>query len=274
MKLWKLILLFVILWLGLPFLVSIIFRDIEEWSKIYGPFGDSFETVNALFSGLALAGVIYAILLQRQDLEIQSKELKLSRREFHLNRISNIIYQQIKLIKSAVDAISFNHPLNERREVTAYQGLFILKNIVEDAMKNHKFKLIDGGQQRDIVLDATIWDEAGPDILRLINILINSVEIIEEIVHDNESDVSDQEKDERNSDRKKLLVLFERNIGDEIKVLLNRIWVYSDITSAKTDNNYHREMANRLRSKLQEFKKSNLLDDSRLTNDNFYLIKV
>jgi hypothetical protein len=46
-----------------------------------GSFGDMFGAVNALFSGLALAGVICAILLQREELSLQRKELELTRAE-------------------------------------------------------------------------------------------------------------------------------------------------------------------------------------------------
>jgi len=41
-----------------------------------GTFGDMFGVTNAFFSGLAFGGVIYAILLQRKELELQRKELK------------------------------------------------------------------------------------------------------------------------------------------------------------------------------------------------------
>lgn len=41
-----------------------------------GTFGDMFGAVNALFSGLAFAGVVYAILLQRKDLELQKQDLE------------------------------------------------------------------------------------------------------------------------------------------------------------------------------------------------------
>ena len=40
-----------------------------------GKFGDMFGAVNALFSGLAFAGVIVAILMQREELNLQRKEL-------------------------------------------------------------------------------------------------------------------------------------------------------------------------------------------------------
>jgi hypothetical protein len=46
-----------------------------------GTFGDMFGAVNSLFSGLALAGVICAILLQREELKLQRRELELTRTE-------------------------------------------------------------------------------------------------------------------------------------------------------------------------------------------------
>lgn len=44
-------------------------------------FGDSFGALNALFSGLALAGVVIAIFLQRQELQLQREELAATRAE-------------------------------------------------------------------------------------------------------------------------------------------------------------------------------------------------
>jgi hypothetical protein len=46
-----------------------------------GTFGDMFGAVNALFSGLAFVGVIYAILLQGKELKLQRKELRYTRQE-------------------------------------------------------------------------------------------------------------------------------------------------------------------------------------------------
>lgn len=46
-----------------------------------GQFGDLFGADNALFSGLAFGGVIYAIFLQRNELSLQRRELSLTRVE-------------------------------------------------------------------------------------------------------------------------------------------------------------------------------------------------
>lgn len=46
-----------------------------------GQFGDMFGAVNSLFSGFALAGVVVAILMQKEELELQRKELVFTRAE-------------------------------------------------------------------------------------------------------------------------------------------------------------------------------------------------
>jgi hypothetical protein len=51
-----------------------------------GQFGDLFGSVNALFSGFAFAGLIYAIILQMQELSLQREELKLQREEMAASR--------------------------------------------------------------------------------------------------------------------------------------------------------------------------------------------
>lgn len=66
----------VLLWLGLGLFPLCLGAD-------RGTFGDMFGAVNSLFSGLAFAGVIYAIALQSQELSLQRAELKLTRTELH-----------------------------------------------------------------------------------------------------------------------------------------------------------------------------------------------
>ncbi len=82
--------------------LAIYFSPLEDWSE-RGTFGDMFGAVNTLFSGLAFAGVIYAILLQRQELSLQRKELELTRRELEKSakaqeRSAGLLEQQLGLM--------------------------------------------------------------------------------------------------------------------------------------------------------------------------------
>lgn len=79
------------LWLLIP-LVVVLWLVIGWWFPgAYGggkpgEFGDRFGAVNALFSGLAFAGLLVAILLQRRDLQLQREELRETRAEFERQR--------------------------------------------------------------------------------------------------------------------------------------------------------------------------------------------
>jgi len=46
---------------------------VDDWAAA-GQFGDAFGAINALFTGLALAGVIIAMLMQREELKLLRKE--------------------------------------------------------------------------------------------------------------------------------------------------------------------------------------------------------
>jgi hypothetical protein len=68
----------VLLW-GLTPIITY-FLPLKDMSE-RGQAGDLFGSINALFSGLAFAGVIFAILLQRQELALQRQELRETRGE-------------------------------------------------------------------------------------------------------------------------------------------------------------------------------------------------
>lgn len=85
----------------------------QKWASS-APFGDSFGAINALFAGLAFAGIIYTITaqqremkLQRKAMELQRQELQQTRQEFHTTRITNVIYNQIERIDSILAHQSF-----------------------------------------------------------------------------------------------------------------------------------------------------------------------
>lgn len=83
------------------------FNDGEPWEK-RGQMGDSFGVLNTLFSGLAFAGIVFTIFLQKKELGLQRNELKLTREEFTTNRLTNILYQQINIQQKAISEFKIN----------------------------------------------------------------------------------------------------------------------------------------------------------------------
>jgi hypothetical protein len=102
-KWWILIILFfivAIIW-GLSWCLIVNSEQLSKWSE-RGTFGDMFGAVNALFSGLAFAGVIYAIYLQTKELKLQRIELEQTRKELERSASAqeateNALVKQVQL---------------------------------------------------------------------------------------------------------------------------------------------------------------------------------
>ena len=92
----------------------VVFYTLPDWPE-RGAFGDMFGAINALFSGLALAGVILAIFLQKQELELQRHELELTRQE--LARTAEAQEQSREALRTQA------YTLNLSAQVSAYAAL-------------------------------------------------------------------------------------------------------------------------------------------------------
>lgn len=75
--LFVLIVVVILIWIASVFIIPYFLSDLNKRALL----GDSFGTINSLFSGLAFAGIIYTILLQRKELALQRQELKETRLE-------------------------------------------------------------------------------------------------------------------------------------------------------------------------------------------------
>ncbi|EMC8699338.1 TPA: hypothetical protein NIK62_003264 [Vibrio cholerae] len=75
-----------------------------------GTFGDMFGAVNALFSGFAFLGVIYAILLQKTELKLQREELALTRDE--LAKSANAQEKSEESLRLQAEAMSKTATIN------------------------------------------------------------------------------------------------------------------------------------------------------------------
>ena len=127
---WSWLLLFpgvIILW-G----ISIIF--LPKWFPEIaerGQFGDSFGVVNALFSGLAFAGVICAIIFQQKELALQRMELALQREELANTR------GEMKEQKRAIQKESFERSFFQFLEIleAKYQSTEYVVKVEIDVRK-------------------------------------------------------------------------------------------------------------------------------------------
>lgn len=100
------LLIVLILW-GLNFLALLLSNNDR------GVFGDMFGGVNALFSGLAFAGIIITIYMQKKELSLQREELKETREVFELQ--STIMKDQQN------DNTFFNLLSNHRQLVESFK---------------------------------------------------------------------------------------------------------------------------------------------------------
>lgn len=81
-----------------------------------GTFGDKFGAVNALFSGLAFAGLIATLLYQKEELTLQREELQHTREE--LKRQREEFEEQNKTLKRQRFENTFFNMLSLQQEIT------------------------------------------------------------------------------------------------------------------------------------------------------------
>lgn len=67
-------------WFLLNYLVNSATQGDLAVEQLRGVFGDKFGAINSLFSGLAFAGIIFTIILQKKELGLQREELERARR--------------------------------------------------------------------------------------------------------------------------------------------------------------------------------------------------
>ncbi|MEB3120418.1 MAG: hypothetical protein VKL41_04250, partial [Snowella sp.] len=97
-----------------------------------GQFGDMFGAVNAFFSGLALVGIVYNIILQRKELRLQRQELD---RSFQLQ---NALFNA-QLLRDRFDAYMKTYePVSDEQVANfrLYPDDFMDRKMYEDRYSN------------------------------------------------------------------------------------------------------------------------------------------
>jgi hypothetical protein len=80
-------------WLATPFIIKSLYPTLSE----RGQFGDLFGSVNALFSGLAFAGVLIAILQQHEEF---NRQIQLTRDELYASHRPKIRIKHLQLARN------------------------------------------------------------------------------------------------------------------------------------------------------------------------------
>lgn len=103
-----------------------------------GQFGDQFGAVNALFSGLAFAGLIFTIILQKNELALQRKELSLTHEELKgqkeqleeqnktlkIQRFENTFFNMLSQFQEVVSGITYTQDFGQKTKEYKGRELF------------------------------------------------------------------------------------------------------------------------------------------------------
>lgn len=112
---WKLVIrdsvIFIFVLWALTFILFI--NGEKEWR---GTFGDMFGAVNALFSGLAFAGLIITLIMQHEELKLQRQELKQTNEE--LEGQKKEFEEQNKTLKVQRFENTLFNMLSQQQEIT------------------------------------------------------------------------------------------------------------------------------------------------------------
>ena len=100
------------IWLLSWILIDVFIADSDR-----GTFGDKFGAINALFSGLAFAGLIVTLLYQKEELKLQREELAQTREELKGQREEFV--EQNKTMKRQRFENTFFNMLSLQQEIVA-----------------------------------------------------------------------------------------------------------------------------------------------------------
>ncbi len=131
-----------------------------------GTFGDMFGAVNALFSGLAFAGLIATLLYQREELKLQREELAQTREELKgqreefeeqnktmkRQRFENTFFNMLSLQQEITHNLSYENPIQDEAELMmydvkqrAYKNRAVFEGLYTNAIINYDGSLCYGG---------------------------------------------------------------------------------------------------------------------------------
>lgn len=144
----KMILLVFLVWI---LSAVLIIKGIDNWAD-RGTFGDLFGAVNALFSGLAFAGLIYTIFLQKEDLQMQREEIAQNRKELKKSAIAQ--QKSEKALAEQVEQMKVTAKLNALNTIINFYNIQIANpNNSEEVILKAKEKRRETIKEIDQLID-------------------------------------------------------------------------------------------------------------------------
>lgn len=133
----------IVVWGAYWYLVTNNIDSSADVGNARGIFGDMFGAVNALFSGFAFTGIVYAIYLQRKELSLQWQELREQTRLFEEQNatLQRAVRQEFvqKFFNEYATPDFFNarkileHPSTPYTDLASFEGAF--ENNLEEATR-------------------------------------------------------------------------------------------------------------------------------------------
>lgn len=119
-----------------------------------GTFGDMFGAINSLFSGLAFAGLIYTINIQRSELALQRQELSLQREEVRRST-EELAGQKEQMIRQRFETTFFNLLSIHNEIVTSIDYSSVIGRIVFIKFASEMQMQSSGGKVEELAFKET-----------------------------------------------------------------------------------------------------------------------
>ncbi len=167
-----------------PFVVNHFF---DNWSGS-GTFGDTYGALNAIFSGLAFAGVIVTILIQKRELQnqrielqLQRSEMKETRKEFLTSRTTQLVYNQLDRFENSLKDLKIYYAGKEYTGHDAISYLDDNKNEVYEGTYNSDDEY-KNDLKKALITTLKIYYHNKIHIEKFARNAYNSVEVLKRII--------------------------------------------------------------------------------------------
>ncbi|OAB78758.1 hypothetical protein [Cochleicola gelatinilyticus] len=187
----------IILWLSTAL---ILYNNLSSVDR--GTFGDMFGSINALFSGFALFGIILTIILQQKD-------LKDTREEFKYSRLTTLIFKKYESINNDINnyIIQYNKDYNLESTSPNISLEFIANEFIPELDESISTQI---KELRIRDNDFLVWTY-GSIYKYIINRMFNESRLIKTLLH--QSNINDENKDE-------LIFIFAQSIDNDVFKIL------------------------------------------------------